>query len=255
MSNHAHINLINQRAASCTDAGYSGDKYCEDCGTVLETGVEIPKLNHNAAPMVIENRKEATCTNYGSYEEVAYCVNCGVELSRTTYQIDMLSHNWSSNFTVDAAPSCMDTGRQSIRCLVCNAIKETQTIPANGHRWSEGVVSVEPSQDKEGIIISTCANCSANKITPIPKLAASTPQDADVNASAKMLMQADDQDSESVEPESDAAPIMEESGQASSNTQDSFVSAQSNISGKIALIASVVIMGLAGIWFIKKKTK
>jgi hypothetical protein len=140
----------------------------------------------------------------------------------------------------------MDTGRQSIRCLVCNAIKETQTIPANGHRWNEGVVSVEPTQDKEGIIISTCANCSANKITPIPKLAASTPQDADVNASAKMLMQVDDQDSESVEPESDAAPITEESGQVSSNTQDSFVSAQSNISGKIALIASVVIMGLAG---------
>ena len=44
---HGETELKNAKEATCTAEGYTGDKVCKDCGTVLEHGRAIPKLAHH----------------------------------------------------------------------------------------------------------------------------------------------------------------------------------------------------------------
>lgn len=44
---HGETELKNAKEATCTAEGYTGDKVCKDCGTVLEQGQAIPKLAHH----------------------------------------------------------------------------------------------------------------------------------------------------------------------------------------------------------------
>ena len=39
--NHSHTELKNIKEATCTEKGYTGDTYCKDCGTLLESGSAI----------------------------------------------------------------------------------------------------------------------------------------------------------------------------------------------------------------------
>lgn len=45
-------------------------------------------LGHSTGSTVIENRKDATCTSDGYYEEARYCARCSTELSRVRKTID-----------------------------------------------------------------------------------------------------------------------------------------------------------------------
>lgn len=39
--NHSNTEIRNAKEATCNEKGYTGDAYCKDCGTLLETGAEI----------------------------------------------------------------------------------------------------------------------------------------------------------------------------------------------------------------------
>ncbi|MBQ9227893.1 MAG: VanW family protein [Eubacterium sp.] len=41
---HANTHLVNDKAATATEPGYTGDVVCDDCGEVIETGEEIPVI-------------------------------------------------------------------------------------------------------------------------------------------------------------------------------------------------------------------
>ncbi len=41
------VNTVNAKEATCTEEGYTGDKVCADCGTVIESGMKIEKVAHN----------------------------------------------------------------------------------------------------------------------------------------------------------------------------------------------------------------
>lgn len=41
---HEHTHLINVKAATETETGYTGDEYCDDCSTIIKTGDVIPTL-------------------------------------------------------------------------------------------------------------------------------------------------------------------------------------------------------------------
>ncbi len=49
-SNHGSIDLKNASAATETSEGYTGDKYCVDCDTLIEKGSVIPKLDPTTPP-------------------------------------------------------------------------------------------------------------------------------------------------------------------------------------------------------------
>lgn len=42
-----NLTKTDEKEATCTEEGYTGDKVCKDCGTVLEKGKVIPKTAHN----------------------------------------------------------------------------------------------------------------------------------------------------------------------------------------------------------------
>lgn len=60
-----HVNKITKfvKAASCKSEGYTGDVYCQDCGTLIEEGKVIPKTEH--AWNDGEITTPATCTTKG----------------------------------------------------------------------------------------------------------------------------------------------------------------------------------------------
>lgn len=69
---HLHIEVRGAEEPSCTDAGYTGDVYCTDCGELVSTGYEIPALGHNWDEGVVI--KEATL--YEDGEMLYTCKRC-----------------------------------------------------------------------------------------------------------------------------------------------------------------------------------
>lgn len=57
---HGETELKNQKDATCTEAGYTGDKACAVCGEILEKGETIPKLAHDY--------KDGKCTVCGTID-------------------------------------------------------------------------------------------------------------------------------------------------------------------------------------------
>ena len=57
---HGETELKNQKDATCTEAGYTGDKACAVCGEILEKGETIPKLAHDY--------KDGKCTVCGAID-------------------------------------------------------------------------------------------------------------------------------------------------------------------------------------------
>lgn len=77
-NNHVHTELRNVKAATCSAGGYTGDKYCTDCNTLIESG-SVTSVDPNA-----HNYVNNVCT---------YCGNVRVVYRPTTYMyIDDYSH-------------------------------------------------------------------------------------------------------------------------------------------------------------------
>ncbi len=101
---------------------------------------------HDFADPVIEHYIEATCTEYGSYDEVVYCSWCGYEYSRFTVTIDPVGHDYYDEVI---APTCTAEGYTLHRCLTCDDIYSDDYVDALGHN----VIIVrrqEPTFDSTG---------------------------------------------------------------------------------------------------------
>lgn len=72
-------------------------------------------------------------------------------------------HIWAEEYTVDQAATCTQDGEKSIRCTICNKIKEKAVIPG-GHNWEENYRTEKAATCKEkGIESIHCKNCDATK--------------------------------------------------------------------------------------------
>ncbi|MBQ7387601.1 MAG: endonuclease [Clostridia bacterium] len=71
---HTTTEIKNASAATCSKAGYTGDKYCASCGAKLMNVLSIEKLAHTESDWISD--KEATATEQGSRHTV--CSVCGV---------------------------------------------------------------------------------------------------------------------------------------------------------------------------------
>lgn len=70
---HKNQSTVDQKTATCSESGYSGDKVCSDCGTVVKKGSVIQKTDHPS--FEIKNKKEATLKSEG-YSGDKVCTVC-----------------------------------------------------------------------------------------------------------------------------------------------------------------------------------
>ena len=68
-------------------------------------------------------------------------------------------------------PTCKEEGRTEIYCIVCGDVSSTfDFTPKKDHTWDNGVVTTEPTAEKEGVKTYTCTVCNETKTEPIPRL-------------------------------------------------------------------------------------
>ena len=68
-------------------------------------------------------------------------------------------------------PTCKEDGRTEIYCIVCGNVSSTfDFTPKKDHTWDNGVVTTEPTAEKEGVKTYTCKVCNETKTETIPRL-------------------------------------------------------------------------------------
>ena len=157
--NHSSNKTVtkNAKEATCTEAGYTGDKYYECCPEVLkEAGTEIKMLDHDMQEV---SRVPATCTETGS---VTYkCSTCPAETAVTTTEtLGKNPKNHSSeetNIVGKKDATCTEDGYTGdVIYACCEAVKEKGTaIKSNGeHTYTELI----PEYKIAEIVVTTDEN-------------------------------------------------------------------------------------------------
>ena len=67
--------------------------------------------------------------------------------------------------------TCNEDGYIVYGCSCGNSY--TEVIPATGHSWDEGVITVEPTEEAEGECCYTCQTCGETRVEVLPKLSPS----------------------------------------------------------------------------------
>lgn len=148
-NNHVNTITINEKKATCTEEGYTGDLYCKDCKTTIQTGSSIPAKGHKWGQWT--TTKKATCTEAGI--ETHECRKCGKTEERET---KVLGHDWD-NGVVTTPATCTENGVRTYTCKRDPRHTKQETIAKTGHDYTEKVVS--PTCESDGYTIFTCNNC------------------------------------------------------------------------------------------------
>lgn len=124
-NNHVNTETRNQKKATCTEEGYTGDLYCKDCKTTIQTGSSIPANGHKWGQWT--TTKKATCTEAGI--ETRKCKKCGKTEERET---KVLGHDWD-NGVVTTPATCTENGVRTYTCKRDSRHTKQETIPKTEH--------------------------------------------------------------------------------------------------------------------------
>ena len=157
---HKHSHTKTEEVpATCTEKGYSvykcgcGDEYRDD-----EAELEPHQWNGG------EVTKEATEEAEG--ELMRTCEVCG---ATETEAIPKLKHEHSHIKTEEVPATCTEKGYTVYKCDCGDEYRDDETELAD-HRWNDGEVTKEATEDAEGEMTFTCTVCKASKTEVIPKL-------------------------------------------------------------------------------------
>jgi len=155
---HSYVSVVTK--PTCTKEGYTTNT-CSVCGEVSVDTVVAP-LGHTPSEAVIENKKESTCTEHGSYDSVVYCSVCNEELSREGKILPLADHSLIAHES--KAPTCTEIGWNAYEtCSECDYTTYLE-LPAKGHTKGEPVVEnkVEATCTAEGSYDSVvyCSVCN-----------------------------------------------------------------------------------------------
>ena len=183
--------LQNQKDATCTQEGYTGDLVCTECKTVVEKGKTIEKLPHTTQ---LVGKKDATCTEEG-YTGDLVCTECKTVVEEGKV-IEKLPHNTQLVGKVEATctqegytgdlvctecdtvvekgktiaklphstqlvdkkdATCTQEGYTGdLMCTECKTVVEKgKTIPAKGHNYENGVCTVCGAEDPNYVVPTT----------------------------------------------------------------------------------------------------
>ena len=134
------------------------------CPTATWDGVSIPHT-HNYQSVVTA----PTCTENGYTTHT--CIICNDHY--TTDEIAALGHELITDAAVDA--TCTEDGlSEGQHCSRCDYKIAQQSVPALGHTWDGGKVTVAPTSEKEGVKTFACMRCGATRAESIEKLPAAS---------------------------------------------------------------------------------
>ncbi len=124
---HGEFYLSGNREPSDTETGYTGDRYCGVCGTLVEKGREIPATGHEHLQLL--GQKEATCKEEG-YSGDWYCDDCQkiVAFGSATPKKEHTFDGGTVTF-----PDCQKEGYTLYRCTACGEEKIADRTPKTDH--------------------------------------------------------------------------------------------------------------------------
>lgn len=167
---HQHKEVRNAKKATCTEDGYTGDTYCTDCNTKLESGTVVNKLGHTWDNGVIT--KEATETEEGV--KTYTCKTCG---ETKTEKIPVTSHHLDQGMITKKA-TCTENGEKTYHCTDADCDKTyVETIPATGHKFDSWKTVKAQSIYSGAVQKRTCNACGkketrivGDKLKPVLKV-------------------------------------------------------------------------------------
>ena len=159
---HAHTEIRNQREATCTQTGYTGDTYCTDCDKLLSTGKELAALGHDYKATVT---KQPTTTEEGI--RTYACTRCSSSCTESIAKLpeEQHTHNYTGSIMKEA--TCTEPGARTYTCSCGDSY--TENIPATGHSYVSKVTKAATTTE-EGIMTYTCSKCGHSYTQPIAKL-------------------------------------------------------------------------------------
>ena len=155
--------------ATCTETGKTEGSHCDICNSVIVEQTTTPALKHDFTGeyekdadghwhICLRDDCEETDTkgghNYNTTNcaEVATCTTCN-------YEKPAGEHTWGDWEKVDEE-------NHKHTCSSCN---EPETAE---HKWDDGEITTEPTEEKEGVKTFTCPECNATKTESVPVISA-----------------------------------------------------------------------------------
>ena len=128
-TNHLNTVVINQKNATCTKPGYTGDTVCDQCGALIKKGEEIPATGHKTSNKVSDKiAKEATCTTPAKY--YLLCDTCN-EVTEDTKEVGKPNgHSFTNKDSgkVKDEATCTSPAIHYVQCDNCDEISTDKTI-------------------------------------------------------------------------------------------------------------------------------
>lgn len=161
--NHQNTELRNAKEATCTAEGYTGDIYCKDCGTKLQTGKAIAKKVHTWDVGTVT--KAATCTEAGI--KTYTCTLCA---ATKTEELPATGNHQNTELRNTKEASCTAEGYTGdIYCKDCGVKLQTgKTIAKKAHTWDAGVITTPATCTEKGVKTYTCTSCGGTKTNELP---------------------------------------------------------------------------------------
>ena len=199
---HSNFSLEGEKAPTCKEEGFSGDKVCNDCGLTFEKGHPLAKTdNHQWDKGRVT--KEPNCKEEG---EILYtCSVCKGTKVEALAKTD--NHQWGE-WTTTTKPTCSTEGKEIRTCKICSkteeraiptiphtvvkeadkaatctengykgreycsvcntTIKERTIIPATGHQWGAWRTTLAKTCTTDGKEVRECSKCSKTEERTIP---------------------------------------------------------------------------------------
>ena len=167
---HSVTQLVDAVAATCEEAGYTGDKVCTECNEKVENGTIIPALGHKWGEWVVKT--PATTETEGV--KTRTCTTCEKVETASIPKLEDTGCKHENKEIRNAIEATCGAGGYTGNeyCTDCGVLLTVgSSIPKNeNHSWDAGVVTKQPTITEEGVRTYTCGICSATRTEAIEKI-------------------------------------------------------------------------------------
>ena len=93
-------------------------------------------------------------------------------------QFEFSDHEHEFEATV-VEPTCLEGGYTLGKCKICGKELKYDYTEALGHDWDNGVVTIAPTKETQGLMTYTCRRCGETKTKKLPREGLTVPEDID----------------------------------------------------------------------------